>query len=203
MPAAPTLPTLNDGQQYCMALGRFIEQFSRIEMLMHSLLTKYSDVTHLVGVALFGDMRIDASISRMHRLLKVNFVISDEIKEEFKNVAAQLSVINNIRNDILHRGVMRGVRGGNVTTNRAAVLSLDNVKEIPISKDILYQMELDLHKIQHHVICMMNEEHRKNVSQLLASPWLYIPLSQEDQYPLRVVQKRTKSDKRRPSSSRQ
>jgi hypothetical protein len=201
MPAASGhQPALNEGQQYWMALGRFIEQFSHIEMVMHLLLTKYSNVTHLVGVALFGDMRIDAAVSRMRRLLEVNFVVSDDIKKEFHNVSTQLMIINGIRNDILHRGTSVSSQGM-VTTNRAAALALDRIKEIPISKEILYQMELDLHKIQHHIICIMDEKHRKNASQILASPWQYTHPSQEDQYPYRTMVMRAKSNKPPPRSS--
>lgn len=164
---------------YWQALGSFIESFANIELVMFGLLAVYAKVSNKQTRALFSGTRVDAAIKLIRRLIAVEDP-GELQRKELEIVFAQLSAINEARNDIVHYGSMVTTEG-RMTTNISRAHLAENVTWRPISTDVVNAMTEDLHKIRTHL--MLHQKHggddetrdRLLAFDIRSYAWLYKP----------------------------
>ncbi len=169
---------------YWEALGRFIEAYAEIEHVISSTLWSFAKVSPPIAQAIFSGTRADAATKLINRILD-GTKARKAIKEEFAFIFAQLNLITEARNLIVHYETTH-IGGKWVVTNRRIALDKKRLRQQPISVSILTQMSADLEKISIHLylLFLRNEKaKRSNISEImhafaqeLLAPWQYKPL---------------------------
>jgi hypothetical protein len=137
-------------EAYCLALGQFVDQFSKVESSLHLLLRWQTKTTTGTARAVFSGVRADAAAEYVRRLHSVG-IIDPREWVELEPVLNQVKAINTMRNDILHQGAMAIAEGRGFTTNALRALTEQHIKSFPVSPEMLADMTADLRKIFIHL----------------------------------------------------
>jgi hypothetical protein len=140
---------LND---YDLALGRFVDAFSRTENFMHHVLRWYTQTPSPIAKAIFSGTRVEVTRGFLRRLRDVG-EINDEDWDSLEHILNQLKIINDKRNDILHYGARDIADGEAYVTNAIMALTQDRVSSFPISPRILRDMTADLRSVMIFASC--------------------------------------------------
>jgi hypothetical protein len=170
---------------YHQALGQFLDMFSNIEAIMHLVLRYYAQTPEPIALAIFSGVRVDGAMNYVNRIIEV-VPPKPELQAELKYVFEQLSIINKVRNDLVHHGASYefDARDVAIVTNAPLALTEDRIRSIPISTQILSDLITDLQKIQTHLaIRHIEESKRLNPASLtyalmkdsLTDAWRYKP----------------------------
>ena len=163
---------------YWQALGQFIEVYASVESMMFYLLTLYSKVPADIAKALFSGTRLDASIKLIRRIMAVNDP-GEVRREELNVIFAQLTVINDARNDVIHYGSNETIDYGRISSNYTRAHLPENVTVRPMSAVVLEAMRHDLERIHSHLFvqCVLpdNKGAKPSLTTLLAASWQYKP----------------------------
>jgi hypothetical protein len=178
IPAAATdegKARLND---YWLALGEFIDNFAGAERTMHRVLRWHTKTLDKVARSVFSGVRIDTARGYLRRLADAGMIEAAEWTE-MAPVLAQLQVINDVRNLILHYGSHGVAEGKGFATNAEIAHTDATIKATRISPGIIRAMSADVHKIRIHLmVCHMGRTLRGSHPQIettLHSTWRYIP----------------------------
>lgn len=87
---------------WCVALGAFLHQFAEAENHLRRLLIRLAGVTEIVGRVLFHSDRVAEMKDGINRLLEATG--RDGAKSALEPFFAHLTVINGVRNNIVHWG---------------------------------------------------------------------------------------------------
>lgn len=131
---------------YWQALGRFIEAYAITESMMFHLLVLYCRILPDIGKAIFSGTRLDASIKLIRRIMAA-IDVSDERNKELERVFAQLLLINEVRNDVIHYGSHETLNSGRISSNFTRAHVPENIIVRPMSSDVLDAMTGDLEMI--------------------------------------------------------
>ena len=170
--------------RYWRALGKFVDQFSEIETGMHLLLWERTRTRMEIAQAVFSGVRIKEAMSLINRVAEVR-PLSKEAKADQDYIFAQLRLITDVRNDILHYGAINLQPGELLVTNWLVALTESRKRSILVSSQILLNLTRDLRKIQAHLI----EHHlwreaglpsplSRSDLRLLNASWKYTPPQQ-------------------------
>jgi hypothetical protein len=162
---------------YRLALGEFVDVFSKVETAMHVALRWYAKVSPGVARAVFSGVRLDQASDFLNRLARTGEITPDKW-EKLSPIVAQARIINKMRNRILHEGVGGIGQGQAFVTNALRSLTEDLIDTIPVPIEHIKAMTLDLRKIfihlaVHHVGRVASDNH--TIDAALECPWLYIP----------------------------
>lgn len=144
VPASETPQGRERVAAYYVALGRFIDRFSRAESAIEYVLRHYAGVGPKVAVAIFSGVRVDAATKQIKRLAE-STKLTQERRTELEDCLTQLDVINGARNAILHFGANDIAEGKGVVTNE--LKRGERATWFPISPDSLDKMFDDLRRI--------------------------------------------------------
>jgi hypothetical protein len=131
--------------KFAQALGEFCWNFSIIEGVVQSALYRLAGIRIDIGNAVFSGVRVEGGMQHITRLAEVRGW-SETKKAELKYVFDQLSIINKLRNDILHYGAYR-LGGDYIVSNRRIAHIPERIREIRISHTTLEAASGDLAEI--------------------------------------------------------
>jgi hypothetical protein len=104
-------PVQGPPEEYFSALGHLISYYPAVEEALFATLGLLTDTPKPVGLALFGDFRVDALISAINKVLEarrsmpeMNAALDAEITAFLNFILPQISDINTVRNKIIHHG---------------------------------------------------------------------------------------------------
>jgi hypothetical protein len=164
-------------KEYWSELGQLIHAFSIVERRLLGLLHKWAGVTDIVAGILFSGTRADSAKDHINRILEATG--KNEIKERLKRPLDQFSVINTVRNHLVHWGAQNDNDTGEFLVSNAFLSPVaDRLKEFKISPAKMQYMRDDLDKIS---MCFLLESVETDWTvdptwkDHLAEPWLYKP----------------------------
>jgi hypothetical protein len=170
---------------YYRALGEFVEAFADVEGELFLYLYTLVGVDYNMARAVFSGVRVQEAVSFIRRIMEIR---PSKIPEGLDEVLAQILIINDTRNLILHHSVSgRYSKGQLIRTisNIDRALTARRAKELPISEKILSDMTDDLFHIKtflfHEAALLMEllpPETRARIERLGPVPvgaWLYKP----------------------------
>lgn len=133
------------GDQFAEALGNFCWNFSITESTIRSSLFRVAGVLPKLGNAIFTNVRVDNGTQLLTRIAEAKDWPLKK-KKELKYTLNQLSLINKLRNDILHYGAYR-LSDDYIVSNRQAAHTAKNIREFRISARTLEFAGADLYQI--------------------------------------------------------
>jgi hypothetical protein len=139
------MPTPNDPHRhddYHKQLGLFASVFAQVEAHLFVLLIVLAGVTLPIGRALFSGTRALEAISLMRRVMTAK-PPPENIRTTLEAVFAQLALINDIRNHVIHYGT-GFAETEYVSSNAIRALSSDKEREFTVSPTILHKISSDL-----------------------------------------------------------
>jgi hypothetical protein len=162
-----------------MALGQFIEAFTRAENQVYMYLIFVTKVDKMIGKALFERDKCENLLATLTRVWDVA-PPSTEIKQELTEAIRQLKAIQKERNTLVHSISFVYPDKGRVGTNRLRARAEFRVVEPPMSPGHLDDMSADLGRIKDHFFsCWFNHnasfEARASRYRSLAKEWRYKP----------------------------
>lgn len=165
---------------YFIAFGKFIEQFSMAELALFLLLSRYAKVSTPIARAVFSGARTEASVKFIKRIWQVDRTPM-KIRNELTKVFTQLSFINDVRNLIVHNGTTEDYLTGERTASDAIIALLPSkTRSHQITAIKLTMMTKDTQKIFHHFVSLYGHpktslERRAKIWPDLLDAWLYMP----------------------------
>jgi hypothetical protein len=171
-------------REYHLALGEFLDAFSRIEEGLHLVLQMRARVPQKVARAIWSATNVDLSISLTKRLMDVLNTAPPE-RDELDHNFSQISVINSVRNDILHYGARLQFGGKHegafVATNTRAAHVDARLRIIVVTPQLLQNMTADLYHISEQ-LTLLSGTYPANVADRFGEvkrvPWRYKPAEQ-------------------------
>ena len=139
-------------EDYWPALGKFLDVFATVESCMQMVLWHYAKTPTHIARAIFSGVRIKEAISFVNRILEVS-TVTPEAKADLAYVFAQLTVITNVRNQIIHHGALplAGSYDHLVVTNALMALTDSRVTSMSVTGPIIDDLTSDLWKVQAHL----------------------------------------------------
>jgi hypothetical protein len=165
-------------REHWKSLGRFIEIFSMAETAMQLALRHYSKVKDPVAQVLFSGTRVDAASNQIKRIAEAR-PWSAARRKRLDTICAQLGVITQTRNDILHYGAFRMKDGSHRVSNALFAHIPSRLRETRITNDALDRMSVDLVTIiaQMEILRKGDKAHAfyREMKMPPENAWLYKP----------------------------
>ena len=189
--------------EYLLAFGRFIIEFSEIEQAMQVALWNLTKLEDPVAKAIFSGVRADDACNKITRIADAENW-SNSKKAEWKMIADRLGHLRTLRNDILHYGVQWQPGGDWITTNRSFAHTAKKITTTPVSVPILVAATADLRKLSLHLFHFlfvddMSVVGTRALDPTLQSAWQYKPSRQAGRAD-KPQHNSPKRSRRRPSS---
>lgn len=150
--------------RYFAAFGEFVHEFAAVELMLNYVVRRYMNIDQGRYISIFSALRMDRSLEYIRQLIAAGVVDSERTKE-IEPVVAYLSIIQGIRNFIVHFGptVHLGEREFMAKLSRASlkkpfVVSKDHyvtaarAKQLEITVDDFNAMIRDLREIQKLIV---------------------------------------------------
>jgi hypothetical protein len=177
VPASETKEGKERLRVYYEALGGFIDMFARVETAITLTLWAYAKTNQNIAKIIFAGAKIEISSKYIKQLADVTDS-PKETRDDLDAVLQQLSIINGVRNDIVHFGATSITEGRAIVSNALKAKGKPTV--FPISPTALDNMTADLLKIIFH----LNYRHLGRsiplsafvldaLDKVLHSPWRY------------------------------
>jgi len=170
--------------RYWRSLGKFVDAFADVETGMHILLWEQARIPYEVSQALHSGVRIKEAMKLVRRIGEV-YPLSEATQADQDYIFAQLNLITDLRNDILHYGARPFGPGEFIVTNWITALGKNRLRQRILSSSALLDLARDLRKIQIHLIERhlwrepgLGSPFPKGDLALLDAAWKYIPPSQ-------------------------
>ena len=148
VPASDTEEGKKRLSAYYEALGRFVDMFSRVETTVTLTLWHYAKTSPEIARVIFAGARMDLSSTFIKQLAETTGAPTD-LQTDLAEVLQQASIINKVRNDILHYGANFVAEGAATVSN--FIRAKGEPSSFPISPDLLADMTKDLSKIWSHL----------------------------------------------------
>lgn len=177
IPAAETKEGKERLQAYYVSLGRFVDMFSRVETAITLTLWHYAKTDAPIAKVIFSGTKIEVGAGYIKQLAEATGVPQTD-RDDLEYVLQQATIINGVRNHVLHYGAQSVAEGNAIVSN--ALKAKGEPTWFPLSPDILDWMTGDLSKIAAH----LNYKHlkqrlpgraqdRDEIARLLRIPWQY------------------------------
>jgi hypothetical protein len=168
-------------EAYYLALGRFVDRFAQVEAAVFWALCATSQVPGLNAKAVFSGVRLEVACEHIRRIYEVN---GQALPKVLERAFPQLKIILAVRNSVLHYGYMAYPDLNWITSNERTALPT-KAKELPISPEIMNQMDQDLGTIAFsfgfHTAGFnpLPQEDMKRLETCALAPWQYKSPGQE------------------------
>ena len=135
---------------FFLAAGKFLTMFGPVEASIFALLGSLTNLPKPIALALLADLRIVGAMDAVKRVLKARQEmlgrndIEVRIEKVLGAVISQMTVINKVRNHIIHHGLMGSDFEDPVASNWPRARSQENLTEISVSPIELEQMLQDI-----------------------------------------------------------
>lgn len=161
--------------EFCSALGRFVLEFARSEVMLKDVFTDFAQIPAPTARAVFDGMRVDVLLGKIRR---VHQATGRDLHPALLDAFSQLKAIGTMRNTLIHQGVEQDAGGQLITTNWDSAHTDDGIATVPVSVAFVENMTTDLQTIQRAMIVLTQPEDAGPLHELgLAPPipWLYKP----------------------------
>lgn len=128
---------------YYLALGRFIDRFSRLELALQYALWDKSGVDEPTAQALFSGVRAREALNQLKRLFIVE---ENKLPPLLARVSQRFDILMDARNLIVHHGAEWTVDGMIVSSVERNIPTKG--RTFPISAEILAQLTTDVSTLQ-------------------------------------------------------
>jgi hypothetical protein len=145
----PTIPGNEPTDGYWLALGAFIHQFSAVERMLQRLLRIQAGVSGEIAKSVFSGARVDACKDFINRICDATG--REDVKARLEPAFAQLGAISTMRNAIVHWGASVQPDDTLAAVNDFLAHTPLNLKNFPVSPEILRDMTFDLMMINVHI----------------------------------------------------
>jgi len=178
----PPMIRFEDDPVYWQALGEFVEGFASIEAMLALTLSQYAGIRPLIGRAVFSGLRPDTAMSQVRRIMEISDR-GEGAREEIEHIFAQVAILNDARNQVVHYPSFIIEGFGRVVSNASRSHVPRTLRELRVSPDILRDMSADLRVISvllvnHAFRDQLSKEERASFDAELARPWRYKPPAQ-------------------------
>jgi hypothetical protein len=136
--------------EYYLALGRFVSEFTEIECTMQVALWRLSKVNSPVAQAVFSGVRAEESSSKITRIAEAENW-SKERQAQWKVISNRLGILRTLRNDILHYGATWRTDGSLLISNEGYAHAPRKIVKTPITITHLAHATSDLQKLGLHI----------------------------------------------------
>jgi hypothetical protein len=165
---------LNERQVFFFELGRFVNQFSTSESLVFLFLADLLKMNKDECNAITSGAKIEVCCSYIKRVYEAR---STEIPNDVSQCLDQVSIINKLRNDLLHRGATSDF----TVSNEVRALP-GRVESYKIDLQMLRNATQDLSKITMTLNLVINpvddiSPERERMKEVANGPWRYKPPS--------------------------
>jgi hypothetical protein len=151
--------------QFAETLGGFCWNFSITESNIRQTLYRISGVHPQIGNAIFSGTRVEGGMQLITRVAEVRKWPQAK-REELKYVFDQLSIINKLRNDVLHFGAYR-LGSDYIVSNRPVAHMPDRIREFRVSHETLQAAGADLAAIGQRLLFLVEEGHQPQIIEYL------------------------------------
>ena len=145
-PPKPRHIFIKPDPSYWRVLGNFVEAFANLEAMMFQSLKFHAGVDTDIARALFSGTRVDAAMQYIRRIWEVR-PIAPGRKADMENMFAQIKLMSDLRNKIIHYGTFVTSDKGRITSTIVRALTPDRVEEHRASKKDLNAMIDDIRLI--------------------------------------------------------
>lgn len=132
--------------EYYIALGKFVSEFSEIEQAMQIALWIISRVNSPVAQAVFSGVRADDAANKISRI-GVAEKWDEQRTAEWKAISDRLGILRTFRNNILHYGVKWERENEWVMTNRQFVHTPEKITNTPVTVPLLEAATEDIQSL--------------------------------------------------------
>jgi hypothetical protein len=165
--------------QYYLALGRFVAEFTEIEGAMQVALWRFSKINSPVAQAVFSGVRADEASNKITRIGDAENWTKARASE-WKAIADRLAILRTLRNDILHYGAEWEGENAWIITNRDFVHTPKKIMTTPVSVEILAAATSDLEQLSLHLFHFLYADEMTptglhEFEQTLRRAWRYTP----------------------------
>jgi hypothetical protein len=167
--------------EYWQSLGRFVQKFSESEVRLNVLLWITVNTNRDWGRIIFNGAPIERVVEMLRKLFPLKYTgTTPERVEELERVLDQFSIIQRLRNMLLHNGTSF-LPDGAVTKKAPARTMGGPTEEIRLSAEILQAMIADLNRINQYVMIHFDHMPKRVNSRCAAArdslfePWEYKP----------------------------
>jgi hypothetical protein len=166
-------PENPEHDEFSMWLGRFVQMYASVEVALIAVLIRYSKSPLPIAKALFARERPESAMSDIRRIIRARRLRGPKVVELLA-LFDQIGIILRVRNDLLHLGMSYADndatrREKKIISNALFAYSPKVVTEIPISKEILKAMYLDLFEIGLRLMAHMGMRPKISLSQIRQS----------------------------------
>lgn len=191
-------PDLEEHELYHLQVGRFIFNFSRLEVGLFKELCHIAQLETTVGKALLSGHRSETLISLIRRCYEARNM---EIPPLLERVLQRASLLNNVRNDLVHLTVTSSM-GEMVASNRARYMPT-KAKEVTVSSAMVDAIWRDTFQARRALEYLDGE--RRGSPRITSShyadihdPWRYKPPEQASSRPDRPRAPKRERQRRSP-----
>lgn len=135
------LPEPPTHTEYLTSLGRFVDHFAVVEVMLNALALRYSGVAYKKAKILFLPLRADAAIKLIKKLIPAKGRERRKIKE-LQAILAHVDELREVRNTVLHNGSSQ-TKTRRFAKNRFARAGV-RTRAFNVSKSSLDKMIFDL-----------------------------------------------------------
>jgi hypothetical protein len=200
---------LTGEERYWLALGRLIERFASVEVSIQLVLWTLSEVRANVATAIFSGTRTEQASSFIRRIFESR---GEPTPELLARAFDRLTIVNTIRNDIVHYGIQIDEVDGMHASNAVVALP-GKERRTKMSVEVLEELWSDLGIILHclnaFVLPLWPDSPPEVVADHLKGaqlPWRYTPPPQSQASKTKQtskVDKRTLARDNQPKSSQE
>ncbi len=172
---------IQDSIAHFTTLGLFIDNFAQVETLLYSQLLKEAAIPFETAQAIFSDAKNDRARDLIGRIRSARGLSESTL---LKRAFDQLSLINRLRNDLVHYGT-RIQDGERWVSNRLWAHVPSKVREYRVTPDLLIQASNDLEVIKMNFMRNMIEPGSpaeaamgEGLDAASQAPWQYKPAPQ-------------------------
>jgi hypothetical protein len=176
---------------YYSALGKFMDEFSKVEAFLYLLLVSKAGMTMKKAGALLSGVRVEAAISFYERLCEAE---ASEVPANLKDAFSHAKTLNTARNEVVHYGSNDTLINGRIVSTSIKSHSDKKTRQYAISSTTLNHMTLDARKVVAIIIRQVSPTAQVNEAALKRA-WLY-------KYPANPAQSVNKSGPKGPKSGK-
>lgn len=174
-------PEFKQKLSYWQTLGQFISMFSGVEEAIQRLLWAHANVQEPISQAVFSGVRVDNGSGLIRRVIEAK---GEKISPALAAAFTQLSLINSLRNQIVHYGATQANEDEWHVSNALIAHNEAKLTKHIISPNVILHMTRDLVKIRVHLLLEkiriigktpLSDDDVVEMEGMIALPWHYKP----------------------------
>ena len=159
-------------QRILGAIGPFIMEFTRTELMLYKVLLRYVGVTDAVGRSIFDGVRADRMVDLLKAIIK-NRGIGIRRAKDLEAIFPQFGSISTMRNFLVHQRIGGFSTTGTIVSSRERAKNLSALSSHFVTYEMLQAMTADLSQVELRLTFHCRKGAFHPCPQGMRSPWLY------------------------------